>query len=82
MRAVSSTKTSFARRSLRTFLVIAALSGIYMLSFGIFIWLSRHGYVSPPFKKVGIVYAPIILLLTFGPEPIKDLISWYMSLWG
>lgn len=59
-----------------------AFVALYVLGAGPVEWLSHRDMLPEP---VGIVlqiaYGPLSWLFLHGPEPVRDLMQWYVDLW-
>jgi hypothetical protein len=56
---------------------------LYVLSFGPLEWMASHDFL-PEFvddEFIGTVYWPVVWLAFDGPEPVRDAILCYESLW-
>ena len=57
---------------------------VYVLSMGPIGCLRQHGFLLRQWQTDVLTgfYSPLIWLFENGPEPVHDLVAWYMGIWG
>jgi len=61
---------------------LIGLPVLYVLSLGPWNWLVAHGWISQQtVLLLGWIYLPIDWISRHGPEPVWQVISWYIGLW-